>query len=174
MAVIRLPQWNFQMVDRETPESETEGPELVASEVDELTHAELLCMYQDSEQNIRFSKLIQWRTTGGTLFIFIIFAVLALYHTKSGDMIKILTVLTYVVGAISVYMLVIFQSWQGTEREKIQLIINNLSSLARDVYNKKSKQEANIERYILLSFMCVAVLIGGFLTLSRLMRWFSG
>jgi uncharacterized membrane protein YoaK (UPF0700 family) len=89
-------------------------------------------------------------------------------------MIKILTVLTYVVGAISVYMLVIFQSWQGTEREKIQLIINNLSSLARDVYNKKSKQEANIERYILLSFMCVAVLIGGFLTLSRLMRWFSG
>ena len=87
-------------------------------------------------------------------------------------MIKILIILTYVVGAISVYMLVIFQSWQGTERKKIKLIISNLSNLARNIYHTKSKREADVERYILLFFMGCAILTGGFLTLSRLLRWF--
>ena len=126
------------MVDSHTPEPETERPELVASEADELTHAELLCLYQDAEENIRFSKLIQWRTTSGSLAILILFAFMAQFYTKSGDMTVILTILTYVVGATSIYMLVIFQSWQGTERDKIQLIIGNLSSLAWDVYKIKS------------------------------------
>lgn len=156
------------------PDSESEGPELKASEADDLTHAELLCLYQDSEENIRFSKLIQWRTTGGTVAVFILFAIMAQYYRWSGDMVKILTILTYVVGATSLYMLVIFQSWQGTEREKIQLIISNLSNLAQNVYKIKSKREADVERYILLGFMYCAVLLGGFLTLARLMRWFSG
>ena len=172
MAFICLWRRIFKVVDRETPESDIEGPELIASEVDEQTHAELLCMYQDSEENIRFSKLIQWRTTGSALFIFITFALLSHYHGKSGDMTKILTILTYVVGGFSIYMLAIFQSWQGTERAKIQLVIHNLSSLARDVYNTKSKREADIERYILFSFMCSAILIGGFLTQCRLLGWF--
>ncbi|MHA1108826.1 MAG: hypothetical protein ACTSQV_06890, partial [Alphaproteobacteria bacterium] len=121
------------MADNETAESESEQPELIASEVDELTHAELLCMYQDSEENIRFSKLIQWRTTGGTLTVFILFALLAQSYGKGGDMTKILTLMTYVVGGTSIYMLVIFQSWQGTERDKIHLIIGSLSNLARNV-----------------------------------------
>ncbi|NQU71873.1 MAG: hypothetical protein HQ514_15070 [Rhodospirillales bacterium] len=160
------------MPDNDEPKSESDGLELIASGADELTHAELLCLYQDSEQNIRFSKLIQWRTTIVTLAIFICFAWLAHYSSRNGDMIKILIILTYVVGPIALYMLVIFQSWQGTERKKIQLIISNLSNLARNIYNTKSKREADVERYILLFFMGCAILTGGFLTLSRLLRWF--
>ena len=162
------------MVDKKIPESEIEPPELIASEADELTHAELLCLYHDSEENIRFSKLIQWRTTSGTFAIFLIFALFSHYYIKSENLTKILAFMTYMVGGISIYMLVIFQLWQGTEREKIQIIISRLSNLAQEVYNTKSKQLANLERYILLCFMCCAILTGGFLTLSQLMRWFPG
>lgn len=174
MAFALLLKRNVQVVDRETPDSEIEGPELVPSDADELTHAELLCLYQDTEGNIRFYKLMQWRTTGGTLAIFILFAFLAQFYAKNGDMTVILTILTYLVGAASIYMLVILQSSQGTERDKNNLIVNNLSSLARKVYDTKSRLEAKIGRYILWSFMFGAILIGGFLTLCRLMGWFSG
>jgi hypothetical protein len=150
-----------------------EGEELIASEVDELTHAELLCLYRDLEENIRFSKLLQWRGTAGTLVVLVLFMLFAEQYGKKSDMIKILTILTFMVGSVSISMLVIFQSWQGTEREKLKLILGNLSSLARDIYNTKSKLMANVERYILLGFMCCAILTGGFLTLARLLRWFS-
>ena len=65
------------MADDDLADTEAEGPELIASAVDELTHAELLCLYQDSEENIRFSKLLQWRTTGGTLAIYVLFVLMA-------------------------------------------------------------------------------------------------
>ena len=174
MSVVSMRQRVFQVATRAIEESEFEEPELIASEVDELTHAELLCLYRDTQENIRFSKRIQWRTTGGTLAAFVIFVLLARFYSKTGDMTKVLTMMTFAVGATSIYMLVIFQSWQGTERDKIQLIIGNLSSLARDVYTIKSKREADIGRYILLGFMCCTVLIGGFLTLCRLLGWFPG
>ena len=154
------------------PDSASGGRELIVSEVDELTHAELLCLYKDSEENIRFSKLLQWRTTGGTLAIYILFALMASNYTEANIVTKILIILSFLVGSISTCMLAIFQSWQGIEREKIQLIIGKLSSLARDVYNTKPKLAANIERYGLLCCMCCAVLTGGFFALSRLMRWF--
>ena len=153
-------------------DTEDEGPELIASEVDELTHAELLCLYQDSEENIRFSKLLQWRTTGGTLAIYLIFALMAFYYPEASVMTKILIILSFLVGSISMSILGIFQSWQGIEREKIRLVISKLSSLAREIYNIKPKRMANIERYILYCFMCCAILTGGFFALSRLMRWF--
>lgn len=169
-----MPQKVFQVATREIEEDGAEEPELIPSELDELTHAELLCLYRDTQENIRFSKLIQWRTMGGTLAAFVIFVLLARFYSKTGEMTRILTMLTFVVGATSIYMLIIFQSWQGIEREKIQLILSNLSSIARAVYNTKSELAANIERYILLSVMCIAVLIAGFLTLARLMRWLPG
>lgn len=169
-----MPQRVFQVATREIQETEPEEAELIASEVDELTHAELLCLYRNTEENIRFSKLIQWRTLGGTLAAFFFFALLARHYGKDGDMTRVLTVLTFVVAATSIYMLAIFQSWQGTEREKIQFILGKLSSVARDVYDTKSALAANIERFILLGIMCVAILTAAFLTLARLMRWLSG
>ena len=161
------------MADNDLPDSEADGPELIASEVDELTHAELLCLYRDSEENIRFSKLLQWRTTGSTLGIYLLFALMAFYYVEASVMTKILIILTFLVGSISMFMLAIFQSWQGTEREKIRLIIRKLSSLARDIYNTKPRRMANIERYSLYSIMCCAILTGGFFALARLMRWFA-
>ncbi|MDA1327090.1 MAG: hypothetical protein O3C34_20415 [Proteobacteria bacterium] len=153
-------------------DTDTEEAELIASEVDELTHAELLCLYRDAEENIRFSKLLQWRITGGTLAIYLLFTLMASSYAAAGGMTKILIILSFLVGSISMSILAIFQSWQGTEREKVRLIIGKLSSLARRVHNTKPKRMANIERYSLYGFMCCAILTGGFFALSRLMRWF--
>jgi hypothetical protein len=106
-----------------------EGEELIASEADELTHAELLCLYRDLEKNIRFSKLLQWRVTAGTLVVLVFFMLFAQQYGKTSDRIKILTVLTCMVGSASISMLAILQSWQGTERQKLKRILGNLSSL---------------------------------------------
>ena len=160
------------MADNEAADTKTKEPELVASEVDELTHAELLCLYKDSEENIRFSKLLQWRTTGGTLAIFLLFAFMAFYYEEASYMTKILIILSFLIGSISMSMLAIFQSWQGIERRKIRLVIRKLSSLTREIYNTKSRRMANIERYSLYCVMCCAILTGCFFALSRLMRWF--
>lgn len=155
-------------------ETDVEEAGLIASEVDELTHAELLCLYKDAEENIRFSKLLQWRITGGTLAIYLLFTLMASGDVAAGTMTKILIILSFVVGSISMSILAIFQSWQGTEREKIGLILGNLSSLARRIYSMKPKRMADIERYSLYGFMCCAILTGGFFALSRLLRWFPG
>ena len=40
------------------------------SELDEATHAESLVLYRDSQDNIRFSKGLQWKTLGGALAIY--------------------------------------------------------------------------------------------------------
>ena len=152
---------------------EIEQPELLASEVDELTHAELLCLYKDSEENIRFSKLLQWRTTSGTLAIYIVIALMASSYAEASVMTKILIILSFLIASITMSMLAIFQSWQGIEREKIRFVVSKLSSLARKIYNRKPRRMANIERYSLYCFMCCAILTGGFLALAKLMRWFS-
>jgi hypothetical protein len=75
----------------DTEGTEDDAPKLIASEVDELTHAELLCLYQVSEENIRFSKLLQWRTTGGTLAIYVLFLLMASTYAEASMMTKILT-----------------------------------------------------------------------------------
>ena len=154
------------------PDTESEGPELIVSEVDALTHAELLCMYKDSEENIRFSKLLQWRITGATLVIYVLVALLAVEYSKRGDMTQGLIFLTFAIATAAISALAIFQSWQGIERLKIRKTIAKLSSLARDVYNTKPRLAANVERYILLSIMCSAILTAGFIVLSRLKGWF--
>ena len=43
--------------------------EVEPSELDEATHAEALVLYRDSQDNIRFSKGLQWKTLGGALAI---------------------------------------------------------------------------------------------------------
>jgi hypothetical protein len=125
-----VPPRKYQMAVTGRPKDDVdEGEELIASEADELTHAELLCLYRDLEKNIRFSKLLQWRVTAGTLVVLVFFMLFAQQYGKTSDRIKILTVLTCMVGSASISMLAILQSWQGTERQKLKRILGNLSSL---------------------------------------------
>ena len=98
---------------------------------------------------------------------------MARYHPPVGVMTKPLTILTFVVGAAALSMLAILQIWQGKEREKIDIIIGNLSSLTQTFCGTKPVNLGNVERYVLLCFMCRAFLVSGFLTRCRLMLWLS-
>jgi len=160
------------LADRKAKDPDPDEPELVPSDADELTHHELLWLYRDSEENIRFAKLMQWRMTGGAIAIFVVLALLAPAQ-RSGALTGVLTILVCVIAAASLCMLVIMQSWQGTERAKIRLILGKLSSLSRQVYDTKAQLNADIERYVLLVFMSGAVLTASFLILSRMLRWFA-
>jgi len=145
-------------------------PELAPSELDELTHAELRSMYRGCQDNIRFAKSIQWRTVGSTLIVFVLLVVACHFFNKDRFFVKIVTGLTYVFSAGAIYALSIYQSWQGTEREKVRTILDSFSSLARDVHRIKSRIEANIHRYILFAFMVIAILIANYLTVVLLMK----
>jgi hypothetical protein len=145
--------------------------ELEPSEVDELTHAELLCLYQDAEMNIRFAKLMQWSLTGSVTLIFVMIVLLGANQGQGEPMTRTLAIITQVTAPVAIYVLAILQSWQRIERTKIRLVLDKLSSLARTVYDTKSRVAANVERYVLLACMVLTILAGAGLTLFRLLRW---
>ena len=49
---------------------EGSGGEISASELDDLTHAELLMLYQDSTVSVRFARERQWKLVGAALLLF--------------------------------------------------------------------------------------------------------
>ena len=53
---------------------------------------------------------------------------------------------------------VCFQSWQGTERERIRELVNKLSNLSTLVYGLKSRMEANVHRFTFLGFVIAGIL----------------
>jgi len=59
-----------------------------------------------------------------------------------------------------IFTLVVYQMWQHTEMMKIENIAAYYSDLFRDVRKLKSRNEANIQRYLLLAFMVFTVTIG--------------
>ncbi len=149
---------------------ETEEPELEPSALDEQTHAEALLLYRDAEDNIRFSKGLQWKTLGGTIAIFALIVAACLATRPEAMFVKICIVLSLVVSCGSIYSLSILQSWQNTERQKIDRLIKAFSSLFASVYGLKSRIEANIHRYVLISFMAITILIANYIAASLLMK----
>ena len=153
-------------------DDDDDKPELVPSELDELTHAELRTMYRVCQENILFAKSIQWRTVGSTLIVFMLFVVACHFFDKDKFFVKTVTGLSFAFSAGAIYALSIYQSWQGTEREKVRTILDGFSSAARDVHRIKSRIEANIHRYILFAFMVITILIANYLTVVLLMKLF--
>ena len=51
-------------------EREGSGGDISASKLDELTHAELLMLYQDSTVSVRFARERQWKLAGAALLLF--------------------------------------------------------------------------------------------------------
>ena len=49
------------MADRKSDDREDGEPELVPSDLDEMTHQELGLIYADSTRTILFSKTMQWK-----------------------------------------------------------------------------------------------------------------
>lgn len=143
--------------------------EVEPSELDETTHAESLVLYTECQNNIRFSKSLQWRMVAGTLALFALFVAAADMGHGSERFVKTIIDISPFVSAGAICTLVILQAWQNTERSKIRAAAKFLSNYFRAVYRKKSRQRANLHRYVLLSFMILTICVGNFIVVKLLL-----
>src|SRR5512141_2458798 len=106
--------------------AEAEEPEeeaLVASELDELTHAEMLMLYHEAVKTSRFGKLQQWRSMAIGVFAVFALGVLGAHLPKDDFLFRLCQFLAVLIGLSAIYLIVFYQFWQNTEREKLVRIM---------------------------------------------------
>jgi hypothetical protein len=133
------------------------------SELDELTHAEMCMLYRESADSIRFAKAHQWKSLGATLLVFAGMITLARLAPDNATLTNLVIAVSFISSSAVIYMLVLYQVWQNTEREKLRDIAGHFSSFSQFTRAIKSSREANVHRYTLLAFMIVAILLGNLL-----------
>lgn len=153
------------MAKKETerePEAEAEGAveePLAPSELDERTHAEMLMLYHEAVKTSRFGKNQQWRSMAiGVIAVFGL-GVLGAHVAGDSFLFRLTQFLAVVIGLCAVYLIVFYQFWQNTEREKLVRIMAQLSNRARSIRGMSSGREASLRRFVVLGFM-VAVILG--------------
>jgi len=147
-----------------TPAHEPEKFENKPSNLDSLTHRELETLYKESTETIRFAKKLQWWTLGSTLLAFggmIGITKLVKADQAFGDMMSLLNIL---LAIAVIFALVTYQMWQHTETRKIEVVARNYSTLFARIRRIKSKREANVQRYIMLILLILAVILGAIVT----------
>lgn len=148
-----------QILDRDDEPARENTP----SELDELTHAEMCMLYRESADSIRFAKAHQWKSLGATLLVFGGMIALAQLAPNNMTLVNLIIAVSFLSSAAVIYMLVLYQVWQNTEREKLRDIAGHFSSFSQFTRAIKSSREANVHRYTLLAFMIAATLIGNVL-----------
>src|ERR1041384_3807763 len=135
--------------ETEKPEAETEGEleeALVASELDERTHAEMLMLYHEAVKTSRFGKLQQWRSLAIGLFVIFGLAVFGAHVPKGEFLFRLAEFLAVMVALAVIYLIVFYQFWQKTERDKLVRIMARLSNLSRSIRDMSSSREAGLRR----------------------------
>jgi len=146
--------------EAETETEEVERIEVVPSELDELTHAEMLTLHDSSAEASRFAKHQQWGTLLGTLGIFVLLGVIGNNAYAGSVLFKLVIITSIVLSVGAIYSLIIYQFWQNAEREKLNFIAGHLSNLARLVREVVPERERNVHRYVLLFFMVASIILG--------------
>jgi hypothetical protein len=152
------------MAKRETentePGSEVESEEaLVPSDLDERTHAEMLMLYHEAVKTSRFGKLQQWRALAIGVFVVFGLGVLGAHVPEDAFLFRLVQFLAVVVGLAATYLIVFYQFWQNTERDKLVRIMSRLSNLSRSIRGMSSGREASLRRFVVLGFM-ILVIVG--------------
>lgn len=147
----------------EKAEAEPERLTVEPSELDELTHAEMLELYRGSADTIRFAKHQQWGTLLGSLGLFVLLGLTGDYAAKTGFLFKLCIIISLVLSVGAIYSLIIYQFWQNAEREKMSLIADRFSNLTRMIRGLVSDRERNFHRYVLLFFMIASIVLANWL-----------
>jgi len=143
---------------RETePEGDAEEP-LAPSELDERTHAEMLMLYHEAVKTSRFGKNQQWRSMAIGMFAIFGLGVIGAHVAEDHFLFRLVQFLAVVIGLAAVYLLVFYQFWQNTEREKLVRIMARFSNLAQSVRGMSSGREASLRRFMVLGFMILMIL----------------
>ncbi|WP_169567110.1 hypothetical protein [Sneathiella limimaris] len=133
--------------------------DLEPSSLDDNTHAEMLALYRESTRTILYAKTRQWRTLAAACFAQIIIVAAGHLIQLDPSVHRALVIISFLVSAMAISILLIFQIWQHTEVLKIRKITSFLSGHFGTVRAVKSRVEANIHRYILLAVMIISILI---------------
>ncbi len=133
--------------------------DLEPSALDDLTHAEMLALYRESTRTILFAKTRQWRTLGAACIAQVAIVTVGHVIELPDAMHRTLIILSFLISAMSISILLIYQIWQHTEMLKLRKITSYLSGHFEQIRHIKSRVEANIHRYILLSVMVISIII---------------
>lgn len=130
------------------------------AELNELTHAELRMLYQESTETLRFAKSLQWKTAGATLTIFAGLIFMAKFIDANKVLIDKFMLIIILLSIAAIFTLILYQFWQANEHAKINFMNKKFSHVYRAVRARKSKREGNIHRYTLLIFMMTSIILG--------------
>lgn len=138
-------------------ENDIDDFSLEPSNLDELTHNELLMLYEESAESIRFSKLQQWRTLGASLSTLLgVVLVAHLAGRRAEAYIQASIILCSMVASSSVYIMIAYQLRQNADRKKLKEISAQFSNLFRKIRALTPGWEEIFYRTTLLLFMITA------------------
>jgi len=154
--------------------SEDEALNLDPSDLDDLTHAEMLALYRESTRTILFAKTRQWSTLGAACIGQLALILIGAYISREVSHFQALIILSFLISSFAIASLIIYQLWQHTEKLKIRTINGFMSGYFQHVRKVKSRLEANIHRYIFFTIMIGTVLVANSLAYISLIGYVSG
>jgi hypothetical protein len=131
----------------------------VPSELDERTHAEMLMLYHEAVKTSRFGKVQQWRSMAIGLAAIFGLGVLGAHVSEDAFLFRLSQFLGVLIGLAAIYLIVFYQFWQNTERDKLIRIMSRFSNLSRSIRGMSSGREASLRRLVVLGFM-ILVIVG--------------
>ncbi len=147
-------------VKKKPPSEDKDEPGLVPSELDDLTHAEMLMLYGEVSRAILFAKSIQWRTVASTLLVYLALICLARVFPLQLGLIRAMILGVCLIGPVALMMLIVYQMWQYNEIRRRKKIEALLSSFFRDIVGAKPSLESDVHRYLILTAMAGALAVG--------------
>jgi hypothetical protein len=155
--------------EKAEPEVEAEAEEALApSELDERTHAEMLMLYHEAVKTSRFGKVQQWRSMAIGIVAIFALGVLGAHVPEDAFLFRLVQFLAVVIALAAIYLIVFYQFWQNTEREKLVRIMARFSNLSRSIAGMSSGREASLRRLVVLGFMMLIILGAAALTIVYL------
>ncbi|MCH8155765.1 MAG: hypothetical protein IH786_11020 [Proteobacteria bacterium] len=151
---------------------EESGGDIGASELDELTHAELLMLYQDSTVSVRFARERQWKLVGAALLLDTAVVAIPQLVDVSTFAAKLLVLASFLIGASVIYILIVYQVWQNAELRRMQTIGSRFSSVFAELGGRNAAREGKLHGYIILFFMIAAIGLGNALAVLLLSRFY--
>ncbi len=152
---------------------EGSGGNISASELDELTHAELLMLYQDSAVSVRFARERQWKLVGAALLLFAAIVAIPELVDISTFAAKGLVLAGFLIGASAIYVLIVYQVWQNAELRHMQTIGGRFSNIFAQLGGHNAAREGKLHGYIILFFMIAAIGLGNALAVLLLSRFYQ-
>ena len=135
------------------------GANIVPSELDENTHAELRMLYEDSSNSLRFARERQWKLVGGVLLLFAIIIALPEIFSLTSYAGRGLVLASILVSAASIYMLIIFQVSQNADLARQRTISEQFSNIFAELGGERVKSEAKSHGSIIQLLMILAIVV---------------